>query len=243
MPLRNADRSSIGWGLYMQLPGASAYTRVPNVVDIEFDFPSAPVESQKYVDGDASQFHGTADPATMTCNVTFNPISDEYDALNLSKKSGDTLPFYVLTGAENKLFGNTNKVTITGPGAVTFDATGSKPNFGRNKNTYGRFGAGDCIKIGNKYYKISALTGSVPNEVPTVKDLPHGGGNANVAVAVATATVYSIVRPQLKIEFIAGVSTLGGASASPSSPAAGGGQLTLALQNASDDDWVLVPTA
>lgn len=244
MPLRNADRSSIGFRLFMQVPGASAYTKIPNVVDIEFDFPAAPVESQKYVDGDASKFPGTADPPTCTANVSFNPGTDEYTALQLAKQSGDTLPFYAISGPEAELFpANTNKVEITTAGVVTLSNDGTKPNFGRNAKTFGRYGAGDCIKAGAKYYRIVTLTGNVPNELPVVKDFPHGGGADNVDTAVDPGVVYSIVRPQLKLEFLAGVSAISGLAASPSSPAATGGQLVLEFQNAADQDWILVPAA
>ena len=244
MPLRNADRSSIGFELFVQVPGASEHTKIPNVVDIEFDFPAAPVESQKYVDGDASKFSGTADPATCTCNMSYNPASDEFKALALAKRSAGTLDFYCISGDEATLYpAQENKIEITTAGAVTFNGDGSKPNFGRRKETFGRYGAGDCIKIGSDYYRIVKLSGDPPNEVPVVKDFPHGGGADNVETAVAVAVAYSIVRPQLRLNFLAGVSALSGLGASPSSPAATGGQLVLEFQNASDEDWILVKSS
>ena len=240
MPLRNSDRSSVGFELFMQVPGETGYRKVPNVGDVSVDSPSAPTETFKYLDGDSSQYSGTADPESITVNTSFNPLSAEYRALADAKITGAELQFYLISGEESVLFGNTNQVTITTAGAVTFDATGTPPNFGRSASRNGPFGAGDCIKIGTDYYRIDSLSGTPPNELPVVRDEPHGGGTDNVASAVSTATVYSIVKPQVRVDFSATVTTAGAFDASPSSPVPTD-QLGLALVSTLAGNWRIVP--
>lgn len=241
MPLRNSDRSSVGFELFMQVPGETAFRKVPNVGDVSVDSPSAPTETFKYLDGDSSQYSGTADPETVTVNTSFNPLSAEYRALADAKTSGAELQFYLISGEETVLFGNTNLVSITTAGAVTFDATGTPPSFGRAGRS-GPFGAGDCIKVGNNYYRIDSLTGTAPNELPVVRDEPHGGGSDNVETAVSTATVYTIVKPQVRVDFSATVTTAGAFDASPSSPVPTD-QLGLALVSGLAGNWRIVPKA
>ena len=225
MPLRNSDRSALGFELHVQLPGATVYTKVPNVGDIQLDSPAAPVEPYKYLDGSSSQYSGTPDPETVTCNMSFNPGTAEHDAMAEANLSGAQLPFYIISGAESFLFGNTNKFSVTTAGVVTFDATGSKPSFGRSATKLGKFGKGDCIKTGTggsaKYYNIQSLSGTPPNEVPVVRDDPFVAGttgNVAAAIAVGSAVMYTIVKPQVRVDFDATVTQIGAMGASPSSP-------------------------
>lgn len=246
MPLRNSDRSSVGFELHMQIPGTTGFVKIPNIGDIEVDSPSAPTETFKYVDGQTSQYSGSADPETVTCNTSFNPLSEEYRALAEAKVSGAEIPFYLISGPETVLFGNTNEFFVTTAGAVDFDATGTKPSFGRKAGVPGKFGKGDCIKAtaSGDYYKITGLSGTPPNELPTVRDEPHGGGSDAVATAIveANAVVYTIVKPQIRVDFNATVTTIGAVNASPSSPVPTG-TLVLAVVSGIADQWVLVPAA
>lgn len=244
MPFRNSDRTSLGFELFMQIPGQSVYTKVPNIGDIGIDAPSSPVESFKYADGQSSQYSGTSDPETVTLNMSFNPQTDEYDALVNAETSGDELQFYLQTGKESPpLFGNTNKFYVDTAGLVGFDATGTKPSFGRSATNPGKYGKGDCIKANNKYYRMVSLSGTPPNEALTVKDNPFvGPTNVETAIVQADAIVYTIVKPQLRVDFGATVSQAGSTSVSPSSPVPTD-QIVLSVVTGIKGNWVIVPTA
>ena len=241
MPLRNSDRTALGFELHIQLPGATTFSKVPNVGDIQIDTPAAPVEPFKYLDGTGSQYGGTPDPETVTCNLSFNPGTAEHDAMAEANLSGAQLPFYIISGPEARIFANSAaRIAITTAGATTFSGTGNA-SFGRTATKPGKYGKGDEIKIGNKYYRIQSLTGTPPNETPVVRDDPHGGGNTPVAAAVSTAIAYTIVKPQVRVDFDATVTQIGAMGASPSSPVPTD-QLVLSAVTHIKGEWYIVPT-
>ena len=247
MPLRNSDRSSLGFEAFMIVPGMSDYTKIPNVGDVTIDAPASPVESYKYLDGTSSQYSGTSDPETVTLNISFNPRTEEYIAMETAETSSGELQFRLQTGDESVLLPaqtgtSANKATIDADGNVTF--AGVKPNLGRSKIKPGKYGEGDCVKIAGKYYRILRTTGTPPNEVLVVKDDPFTGavGDDNVDTPITVGAFYAIVKPQLRVEFGATVTTIGSTAASPSSPVSTG-QIVLAATTQIKGGWVLVPTS
>lgn len=226
--LGNSDRSSVGFELLMEVIGRTGWSKIPNVGDVEVSSPAAPTESFKYLDGTSSQYSGTADPETITVNSSFQPNSEEYQQLAAGKLNGNQMNFCLRSGVEQTLYEASQAgagaalVAITQPGVATFSNTSGGtarrlPNFG-SQSVVGQFGAGDCIKVGSKYYVILRIASYVGNTATlTVRDFPANTGSTPVATAVS-AGVFSIVKPRICNRFAATVTNAGQFSASPSSP-------------------------
>ena len=249
MPLRNSDRSSVGFTLQMQLPGSADYVTIPNVGDVEITSPAAPTESFKYLDGTSSQYSGTPDPETISVNSAFNPNTDEYQALATAKLNGNELQFRLVSGDEQSLYAGgpdaagSAEVSITTAGAVTFanQAGGTNvplPMLG-TANRPDKYGKGDAIKVDGLLYRITASAGTPPSETLVVKDFPSRGATTSVQTAVTGGVPFSIVKPKIMVEFSATVTMAGAFGASPSSPVPTD-QIGLAVTSGLAGGWVPV---
>ena len=250
MPLRNSDRSSVGFTLQMQLPGSADFVTVPNVGDVEITSPAAPTETFKYLDGSSSQYSGTPDPETIQVNSSFQPSTDEYQALANAKISGNEMNFRLVSGDAQILFDSgpdgagVVEVAIEQTGVVTFtnQAGGADkplPVLGVGGRA-GKYGKGDAIRVDNKMYRIVASKGTGSAEKFTVKDwlpTPYVSGDDLVAVAVAATAPFTIVKPKIMVDFSATVTMAGAFGASPSSPVPTD-QIGLAVTSGLAGQWV-----
>ena len=171
--------------------GGVTYYEVPGIGSM-----SAPAGERP--ESDLNAFEGAASiggeiPITdVTFPVTaYNPHDQSWIDIVDAWKANDAVQFRVQTPAEEALFGPSaagkTAAIAMNTGIVTFAGQGGHADF-----TDPLYQRGHAIKIANELYPISSI--DVNGNVVVVKVRPYPAANV-------VAAVYSVVRPQLGMDF------------------------------------------
>ena len=219
------SKSAIGSKLEVDLTiggdTTSKWYEVEGLSNLDFNSPNVQKTTFDLLNGRSVQRSGSAQPSTLTAQMSSNIPSEVYQKLLTAKVEGTTLPFRFSTAPAELVFdGKTGgKVAVANNGVLTFSGT-PIPDFGGDKS--GLFAVGHALQIAD-----DAAGSDADTEPDLLRIVSIGADTSNAwkgivtvmppAAAISTPIVYKIVNPLAQTLFNGTITQIGNLSAAPSS--------------------------